>query len=147
MLRNPKKKWMFAPRFRRNAFGWRSLPAITRVKEAVAEIRKVARKDPTLAAEGAVLFLTKVSAALARASQRNDDILSGTEITETASTVPNLATQLRVEALQIMFTNVSLLLNSFHNMMLMQAGRDPVPPILPDFGGGLGGFAQSIPPS
>jgi hypothetical protein len=59
-------KWNFAPRFRRNAFGWRSQPALTRVKEAVAEIKKTARKNPVLAAEGAVLFLEKVSPALAR---------------------------------------------------------------------------------
>ena len=59
-------KWNFAPRFRRNAFGWRSSQlAVKRVKEAVAEIKKTARKDPILAAEGAVLFLEKVSAALA----------------------------------------------------------------------------------
>jgi hypothetical protein len=58
-------KWNFAARFRRNAFGWRSQPALARVKEAVAEIKKTARKDPVLAAEGAVLFLEKVSPALA----------------------------------------------------------------------------------
>lgn len=57
-------KWKFRPRFRRHAFGWRSQPAIQRVKEAVSEIRKVARKDKVLAAEGAVLFLEKVSPAL-----------------------------------------------------------------------------------
>lgn len=58
-------KWNFAPCFRRNAFGWRSQPALARVKEAVAEIKKTVRKDPVLAAEGAVLFLEKVSPALA----------------------------------------------------------------------------------
>ena len=57
-------KWQFKARFRRHAFGWRSQPAITRVKEAVSEIRKVARKDKVLAAEGAVSFLEKVSPAL-----------------------------------------------------------------------------------
>ncbi len=57
-------KWQFRARFHRNAFGWRSQPAISRVKEAVSEIKKVARKDPVLAAEGAVLFLEKVSGAL-----------------------------------------------------------------------------------
>jgi tetratricopeptide (TPR) repeat protein len=57
-------RWQFAARFRRNAFGWRSQPAIARVHEAVVEIRKVARRDPVLAAEGAVLFLGKVSPAL-----------------------------------------------------------------------------------
>jgi tetratricopeptide (TPR) repeat protein len=59
-----KHHWEFAPRFRRGAFGWRSQPAITRVKEAVTEIKKVARKEPVLAAEGAILFLEKVSGAL-----------------------------------------------------------------------------------
>jgi hypothetical protein len=57
-------RWQFAARFRRNTFGWRSQPAIARVHEAVVEIRKVARRDPVLAAEGAVLFLEKVSPAL-----------------------------------------------------------------------------------
>lgn len=58
-------KWKFDPRFRRNAFGWRSQPALSRVKEAVAEIRKTEHKDRILAAEGAALFLEKVSPALA----------------------------------------------------------------------------------
>jgi hypothetical protein len=57
-------KWDFAARFRRHAFGWRSAPAIQRVKQAVAEIKAVARRDPLLAAEGAVLFLERVSPAL-----------------------------------------------------------------------------------
>ena len=60
----PRHPWQFKARFRRHAFGWRSQPAITRVKEAVAEIRKVARKDALLAAEGAVTFLERVSPAL-----------------------------------------------------------------------------------
>jgi hypothetical protein len=56
--------WAFKARFRRHAFGWRSQPAITRIKEAVAEIKKVARKEPVLGAEGAVAFLERVSPAL-----------------------------------------------------------------------------------
>jgi hypothetical protein len=56
--------WQFRARFRRHAFGWRSQPAIQRVKEAVSEIKKVARADPLTAGEGAVLFLEKVSPAL-----------------------------------------------------------------------------------
>lgn len=58
--------WEFRARFRRHAFGWKSAPAITRVKQAVAEIRKVAKKEPVLAAEGAVLFLERVSPAIER---------------------------------------------------------------------------------
>ena len=60
----PSYKWVFRSRFRRHAFGWRSQPAITRIREAVSEIKKVARKDPVLGAEGAVLFLEKVAAAI-----------------------------------------------------------------------------------
>ncbi len=61
-----KHKWTFRARFRRYAFGWRSQPAIKRIKEAVSEIRKAARKDPVLGGEGAVLFLEKISAAIER---------------------------------------------------------------------------------
>jgi len=57
-------KWEFKARFRRHAFGWRSQSAIQRVKQAVAEIKKVARKDPMLAAEGAVSFIERLSPAL-----------------------------------------------------------------------------------
>jgi hypothetical protein len=57
-------KWEFQARFRRHAFGWKSQPAIQRVKQAVSEIKKVARRDPVLAAEGAVLFLERVSPAI-----------------------------------------------------------------------------------
>jgi len=51
---------------RRHAFGWRSQPAITRIKQAVAEIRMVAKDDLVLAAEGAVTFLERLSPALER---------------------------------------------------------------------------------
>lgn len=66
-MSGPKhQRWAFAQRFRRDAFGWRSQPAILRIREALSEIKKAARKDPVLGAEGAVLFLEKVSASLAR---------------------------------------------------------------------------------
>lgn len=57
-------QWDFKPRFRRNAFGWRSQPAVQRVKQAVSEIKKVARKDRMVAAEGAVTLLERISPAL-----------------------------------------------------------------------------------
>lgn len=60
----PTHKWQFAPRFRRNVFGWKSDAPIQRIKEALSEIRQIARKEPVLAAEGAVLFLEKLSPAL-----------------------------------------------------------------------------------
>jgi len=61
---NANYKWAFKARFRARAFGWKSQPAITRVREAVAEIKKVAKRDPVLAAEGAIIFLERVSEAL-----------------------------------------------------------------------------------
>jgi len=57
-------KWQFSPRFRRHAFGWRSDTPIQRIKEALTEIKQVARKNPVLAAEGAVTLLEKLSPAL-----------------------------------------------------------------------------------
>ncbi|WGG48865.1 hypothetical protein [Rugamonas sp. DEMB1] len=57
-------KWQFAPRFRRNAFGWKSSTPILRIKEALTEIKTVAKKEPVLAAEGAVLFLEKLAPAI-----------------------------------------------------------------------------------
>src|SRR6266540_420775 len=59
-----KYRWEFKARFRRHSFGWRSQPAIQRIKQAVSEIKKVARKDEILGAEGAVIFLERVSPAL-----------------------------------------------------------------------------------
>jgi hypothetical protein len=57
-------KWQFAPRFRRNAFGWKSDTPTQRIKEALTEIKAVAKKEPVLAAEGAVLFLEKLAPAI-----------------------------------------------------------------------------------
>lgn len=49
MTRTAAHRWAFTPRFRRHAFGWRSQPAVQRVREAAAEIQKLAKKDPTQA--------------------------------------------------------------------------------------------------
>lgn len=64
MSRAKAAHWEFARRFRRGAFGWKSQPVIARVRHAVSEIKTVARHDPVLAAEGALLFLERVSPAL-----------------------------------------------------------------------------------
>jgi len=63
-MTDTKHKWQFASRFRRHAFGWRSDAPIQRLKEALAEIKPLARKEPVLAAEGAVALLEKLSPAL-----------------------------------------------------------------------------------
>ena len=60
-----KFKWTFKARFRRGAFGWQSQPAMKRIEEAVSEIKKVASKNPTLAAEGAISFFERLSPAIA----------------------------------------------------------------------------------
>jgi hypothetical protein len=57
-------KWQFSTRFRRCAFGWRSDTPIQRIKEALVEIKQVARKEPVIAAEGAITLLEKLSPAL-----------------------------------------------------------------------------------
>ena len=57
-------KWQFTARFRRHAFVWRSDTPITRIKEALTEIKQFARKEPVLAAEGAITLLEKLSPAL-----------------------------------------------------------------------------------
>ncbi len=58
-------KWQFSAHFRRHAFGWKSDLPIQRIKEALSEIKLVAKKEPVLAAQGAVTLLEKLSPALA----------------------------------------------------------------------------------
>jgi hypothetical protein len=65
MSHETSHRWTFVPRFRKGAFGWRSQPAIIRIREALSEIKKMARKNPILGAEGSILFLEKISAAIA----------------------------------------------------------------------------------
>jgi hypothetical protein len=67
MAKAEAHKWEFKARFRRHAFGWKSQPAIQRVKQAVTEIKKVGRTDPIIAAEGAVAFIERLSPALEQA--------------------------------------------------------------------------------
>jgi hypothetical protein len=57
-------KWQFASRLKRNAFGWKSDTPIQRIKEAITEIKLVAKKEPVIAAEGAVILLEKLPPAL-----------------------------------------------------------------------------------
>jgi hypothetical protein len=58
-------KWIFPARFRAGAYGWKSSRlACQRLREAVSEIKKVAKKDPLLGAEGAVRLMEKIWPAL-----------------------------------------------------------------------------------
>lgn len=57
--------WKFRRYFRANAYGWRgSSVAIGRLREAVAEIRSVAKSDPVTGAEGVVSLAERIWPAL-----------------------------------------------------------------------------------
>ncbi|MCC7293347.1 MAG: hypothetical protein IT449_14905 [Phycisphaerales bacterium] len=90
-----------------------------------------------------------VSAGLARARAFITRGQEGTQIDRDASSVPlSPWAQARIESLQILFTNLNLMINALHNTIRAQAGLDPVPPRVPNFpdvgggstdGGDLGG--------
>ena len=65
MPRSIPTQWRFRSRLRRSAWGWRGTkPAIVAIDEALSEIIAVNRHDPVLAAEGAIIFLEKISPAV-----------------------------------------------------------------------------------
>ncbi len=65
MTNATKAKWTFPARFRAGAYGWKSSRlACQRLREAVSEIKKVAKKQPVVAAEGAVRLMEKIWPAL-----------------------------------------------------------------------------------
>lgn len=65
MRTTDKHQWTFAARFRSGAYSWRgSSLACQRIQEAVREIKSVARKEPVLAAEGAIRLMEKLWPAL-----------------------------------------------------------------------------------
>jgi len=58
-------KWIFPARFRAGAYSWKSSKlACQRIREAVSEIKKVAKKEPDLAGEGTVRLIEKLWPAL-----------------------------------------------------------------------------------
>ncbi|MDO9519303.1 MAG: hypothetical protein Q7L19_03695 [Pseudohongiella sp.] len=89
-------KWKFSPRFRRNAFGWRSDTPIQRIKEAVSEIKLAARKEPVLAAEGAVLLLEKISPALEQVDSSSGAI--GSAVNKAIDTLVTVIAKADVES-------------------------------------------------
>jgi len=57
----PTHKWTFKSRFRANAYGWKGTALATkRLKEAVSEIKKVAKTDLVTAADGAVGLMERI---------------------------------------------------------------------------------------
>ena len=58
MARPSGHRWTFPARFRAGAYGWKgSKLACKRVREAVAEIQRVVRRDPVTAGEGTVRLM------------------------------------------------------------------------------------------
>jgi hypothetical protein len=56
-----KYTWTFKARLRTRAFGWRgSHLACQRLKDAVTEIKKVARKEPVSASDGVVSLMERI---------------------------------------------------------------------------------------
>jgi hypothetical protein len=88
--------WEFGRRFRRGGFGWRSQPAIRGVKHAVSEIKKVARRDSVQGAEGAVLFLERVSPALQHVDGSSGAI--GAAVNHAIEELVSIIVRVRVDA-------------------------------------------------
>jgi hypothetical protein len=56
-----KYSWKFKPKMRARSYGWQGTQkAVSRLKEAVSEIKVVARKDPVLAGEGVVCLMERI---------------------------------------------------------------------------------------
>ena len=61
----PKHKWKFKSHFRREVYAWNgTAKASKRMKEAVSEIKKIAKKDSSLAGEGVVELFYRLYPAL-----------------------------------------------------------------------------------
>ena len=57
----PAHSWAFKARFRTNAYSWRGSDlAAKRLKEAVSEIKKVAKSEPLIAAEGVIALFERI---------------------------------------------------------------------------------------
>ena len=55
------RNWQFKAKLRGRAYGWRgSKLAISRLKEAVSEIRSVAKSDPVAAGDGVVSLMERI---------------------------------------------------------------------------------------
>jgi hypothetical protein len=133
MVKARAHKWEFRARFRRRAFGWKSQPAIKRIQEAVSEIKKVARKDDLLAAEGAVLFLEKISPAIEQVDGSSGSI--GTTVNNAITSLVPIIARARADAK----TRASWLERLFESH-----GEDQIPYIesLADYWGELCGTTQ-----
>ena len=83
-------RWIFLSRFKVGGFGWRSELPIKRIREAVSEIKKAARKDKIVGAEGAVIFLERVSQAIGHVDSSSGAI--GTAVNRAVETLVPIIT-------------------------------------------------------
>lgn len=82
----PKHKWKFKSYFRREAYGWNgTAKAAKRMKEAVSEIKKIARKDSALAGEGTVELFVRLYPALMHIDGSSGSL--GTAVNKTIDTL------------------------------------------------------------
>ena len=86
MGRRARHAWTFQARFRARAFGWKGTALATkRLREAVRELKQVAKTEPVVAAEGAVRLIERLWPAL-----QNIDSSSGAIGTAVSHTVDEL---------------------------------------------------------
>lgn len=90
-------KFQFTPRFHRVAFGWKSTTLIQRIKEALVEIKAVAKKEPVLAADGAVLFLEKLAPAVEQVESSSGGI--GSAVNRAIKTLVSIIAKVYAHAL------------------------------------------------
>ncbi|WP_295543864.1 hypothetical protein [uncultured Thiohalocapsa sp.] len=65
-MKKPTHKWAFRSRFRADAFGWEAPKlASQRLTETLTEIKAVARVDPLVAADSAIVLMEQIWPALA----------------------------------------------------------------------------------
>jgi tetratricopeptide (TPR) repeat protein len=98
-MAKPKHPWQFRSRFRANAFGWKgSKLACERLKQALTEIKKVARTDPLLGADGAILLMEKLWPALAQVDTSSGAL--GTAAGKTVHALIDVVLAAPVDAIQ-----------------------------------------------
>lgn len=90
-----KHTWQFAPGFRSKAFGWKSDIPIQRIREALSEIKLVAKKEPVIAAEGAIVLLEKLSPALEQVDSSSGAI--GSAVNRAIETVVPIIVRAKVD--------------------------------------------------
>ena len=86
---NAGPTWTFPARFRSRAFSWKGTALATqRMKEAITEIKAVQRKDPFLAADGAVRLIECIVPAIEQIDGSSGAI--GTAVTRTVNALVDI---------------------------------------------------------